>query len=264
MSNKIGFVGVGNMGSAILCGAVDKAGFAEDDIYAHSLAFSDKVRKLNINVTSLKELVQNSDYIILCVKPNSFKEVLSEIKAIQGYNDKVYISIAAGITIDFVKSILGDVKVIRTMPNICLLAGAGMTVIAPDSKVSDEEIDFAEKIFSGAGKTLRIPESLVDSCTAVSGSGPAYAFMFIEAMADAAVMQGISRKDAYMLSSQTLLGASLMQLETGLNPAQLKDMVCSPGGTTIEAVASLENDSFRASVINAVNVCADKARKMKK
>jgi pyrroline-5-carboxylate reductase len=264
MNSKIGFVGVGNMGSAILCGAVEKAGFAESDIYAHSLAFSDKVKKLNINVTSLKELVQKSDYIILCVKPNSFKEVLEEIKSVQGYGDKVYVSIAAGITIDFIKSILGDVKVIRTMPNISLLAGAGMTVIAPDGMVSEDEVDFAERIFSGAGKTLRISESLVDSCTAVSGSGPAYAFMFIEAMADAAVMQGISRKDAYMLSSQTLMGAALMQMQTGLNPAELKDMVCSPGGTTIEAVASLENDSFRASIINAVNACADKARRMKK
>ncbi len=264
MNSKIGFVGVGNMGSAILCGAVDKAGFSENDIYAHSLAFSDKVKRLNINVTSLKELIQKSDYIILCVKPNLFQTVLGEIKTIDGYKDKVYVSIAAGITIEYIKGVLGDVKVIRTMPNIALLAGAGMTVIAADDKVSDEELDFAEKIFSGAGKTLRIPESLVDSCTAVSGSGPAYAFMFIEAMADAAVMQGISRADAYMLSSQTLLGAALMQMETGLNPAELKDMVCSPGGTTIEAVASLENDSFRASVINAVNACADKARKMKK
>ena len=264
MNNKIGFVGAGNMGSAILCGAVEKAGFEKCDISVCSLEISDKVKSLNINVTNLQEVIANSDYIILCVKPNSFENLLSDIKGTQGYSDKVYVSIAAGITIDYIKSILGDVKVIRTMPNINLLSGAGMTVIAPDDKAKEEEVCFAEKIFSGAGRTLRVKESLVDSCTAVSGSGPAYAFMFIEAMADAAVMQGIARQDAYMLASQTLLGSALMQMETGLNPGELKDMVCSPGGTTIEAVASLENDGFRASVINAVNACAQKARKMNK
>ncbi len=264
MNKKIGFIGVGNMGSAILCGAVEKAGFNKKSIFACSHVVSDKVKSLNINVTDLQELVNQSDYIILCIKPSGFHSLLNEIKSISGYDKKVYISIAAGITIEYIKNILGDVKVLRTMPNIALTTGAGMTVMAADNLLSEEELDFAEKLFLGAGKTLRIPESLIDTCTAISGSGPAYVFMFIEALADAAVKGGICRKDAYLLASQTVMGSALMQMETGTHPAMLKDMVCSPGGTTIEAVASLEKDGFRSAIENAVVVCADKARKMGK
>lgn len=259
MNKKIGFIGVGNMGGAILCGAVNKAGIPAEDIYAHSLVFSDKVKELNINVTNLQELVKKSDYIILCVKPAGFAELLKDIKSCDGYDSKVYISIAAGISIDFIKSVLGDVRIIRTMPNLALMAGAGMTVIAPDLRVSEEDIEFAESIFSGAGRTLRVREALINPCTAVSGSGPAYVFMFIEAMADAAVKSGIARKDAYLLASQTLMGSALMQLETGMHPGELKDMVCSPAGTTIDAVASLEENGFRSAVIKAVDVCGQKA-----
>ncbi len=259
MSKKTGFIGVGNMGGAIMCGAVQGGALVPEDIYAYSLDFSDRVKELNINVTNLQELVQKSDYIILCVKPNGFEALLEQIKNIPGYDTRVYVSIAAGITIDYIRSILGDVRVIRTMPNLALIAGEGMTVICPGDGVGDEELEFAESIFACAGRTLRTGEALINSCTAVSGSGPAYVFMFIEAMADAAVKQGIARKDAYLLASQTLMGSALMQLTTGMHPGELKDMVCSPGGTTIEAVAQLENDGFRASVMNAVEVCADKA-----
>ena len=259
MNNKIGFVGAGNMGSAIVCGAVNKAGFLCEDIFVHSLVLSDKIKELNINVTDLKELVAKSDYIILCIKPAGFEKLLNEIKSIDGYDTKVYVSIAAGITIDYIKSILGNVKVIRTMPNLPLMAGTGMTVIAKDSLITDEEYALAEKLFSGAGKTLPVEEKLINSCTAISGSGPAYVFMFIEALADAAVREGISRKDAYLLASQTVMGSALMLMETGSHPGALKDMVCSPGGTTIEAVSSLETDGFRAAVMNAVEVCARKA-----
>lgn len=265
MNKKIGFIGVGNMGGAILCGAVSGGAVMAEDVYACSLEFSDKVKELNINVTNLQELVEKSDYIILCVKPLSMEEVLNDIKAVPGYEKKVYVSIAAGITIDYIKAVLGKaVCVIRTMPNIALLAGAGMTVISSDGICSEEDVFFAEKIFSSAGATLRVPERLINPCTAVSGSGPAYVFMFIEALADGAVREGISRKDAYLLASQTLMGSALMQLETQLHPAELKDMVCSPGGTTIDAVRSLENDGFRGAVMNAVDTCAQKAKSMNK
>ncbi len=264
MDKKIGFIGVGNMGSSILCGIINNNIAKSQEIYVHSLEISERVKNFDINVTNLQNLIKNSDYIILCIKPQGFEELLNNIKMHDGYDTKVYISIAAGVTIDYIKSILGDVKVIRTMPNLALTVGEGMTVISGDGKVSEEELDFAEKIFSGAGKTLRVNEKLINSCTAVSGSGPAYAFMFIEALADGAVREGLSRSDAYLLASQTLLGSALMQISTGLCPAQLKDMVCSPGGTTIDAVHSLENDGFRACVMNAVDACARKAEKMTK
>lgn len=260
MKKKIGFVGAGNMGSALICGAVNKAGFSCEDIFVHSLVVSDKVKELNINVTDLKDLVGKSDYIILCIKPAGFENLLSEIKSVEGYDSKIYISIAAGITIGYIKSILGNVKVIRTMPNLPLVAGAGMTVMATDNLVSDNEFELADKLFSGAGKTLSMDERLIDTCTAINGSGPAYVFMFIEALADAAVKGGIPRDKAYILAAQTVMGSALMQLETQMHPAALKDMVCSPGGTTIEAVSSLEKDGFRSAIISAVDVCAKKAR----
>ncbi len=264
MNKKIGFIGAGNMGSAILCGAVNKAGFFCEDIFVHSLVISDKVKELNINVTDLKTLINESDYIILCIKPAGFENLLKEIKSVDGYDTKIYVSIAAGITIDYIKSILGQVKVIRTMPNLPLVVGAGMTVIAKDNLVDEREYALAERLFSGAGKTLSADENLINACTAVSGSGPAYVFMFIEALADAAVRGGIPRQDAYLLAAQTVMGSALMLLETGSHPGVLKDMVCSPGGTTIEAVSSLEADGFRAAVMNAVEVCARKAQNMGK
>ncbi len=264
MSIKTGFIGVGNMGGSVLCGAIAGGALKREDTYAYSLAYSDKVKSLNINVTTLEDVVKKSDYIILCIKPDGFQNLLSEIKSVDGYENKVYISIAAGITISFIKSILGDVKVIRTMPNLPLSVGGGMTVISPDDKVTKEEICYVDSIFSSSGRTLIVSEDKISAYTALSGSGPAYAFMFIEALADAAVRAGIPRDNAYTVASQTLLGSALMQLETGTHPATLKDMVCSPGGTTIDAVASLENDGFRKTVMNAVNACLEKAEKMKK
>jgi len=264
MNIKTGFVGAGNMGGSVLCGAVSSGALCEKDIYVHSLALSDRVKELNINVTNLENLIKNSDYIILCIKPNGFEELLSSIRKIEGYEKKTYVSIAAGVTIEYIKKILGDVKVIRTMPNLPLFAGGGMTVIAPDDISGKEEIEFVKNVFSGAGRTLVVSEDEISAYTAVSGSGPAYAFMFIEALADAAVRMGIPRDKAYTVASQTLYGSALMQLETGLHPGVLKDMVCSPGGTTIDAVASLEKDGFRNAVINAVDACLKKAEKMKK
>ena len=134
MSKKIGFVGAGNMGGALICSAVEKSGFNPDDICVHSLAISDQVKKLNINVTTLQDLIADSDYIILCIKPNGFKSLLENIKTIDGYESKVYVSIAAGITTDTIKDILGDVKIVRTMPNLALTVGAGMTVISKNRR----------------------------------------------------------------------------------------------------------------------------------
>lgn len=262
MSGIVGFIGAGNMGSAIISGMVENGGFDSSRIYVCGHSVPDKVKKLNIYETNLSDLVKKSDYIILCIKPKGFPGLLDEIKKTDGYTDKVYVSIAAGIKISAIKEILGDVKVIRTMPNLPLMCGGGMTVMCRCPKVTDEEFDFAGKVFSGSGRTSETDESLIDACTAVNGSGPAYVFMFIEALADAAVKQGIKRGDAYVLASQTVLGSALMQLETGLHPAVLKDMVCSPGGTTIAAVSALEENGFRHAVISAVDACAQKAAQM--
>lgn len=264
MSSAIGFIGAGNMGGAILSGLIEKGGFDAKDVYVCDYVISQRVKNLNTNVTNLSTLVVSSDYIILCVKPNGLISLLNEIKNIQGYQNKVYVSIAAGIKISSIKAVLGDVKVIRVMPNVALTAGEGMTVLCCDDKTDESKFDFVSKIFSCSGKVMKTEEKLIDSCTAINGSGPAYVFMFIEALSDAAVKNGIKREDAYKLAAQTVLGSAKMVLESGLHPGVLKDMVCSPGGTTIEAVAVLEEKGFRGAVIDAVDKCAKKASDMGK
>lgn len=261
---SIGFIGAGNMGSAIISGILKNDAFKSTDIYVHDRVINDGISKLNIIVTNLHDLAVNSDYIILCVKPKNIFEVTEEIKKIPNYDKKVYISIVAGIKLQALKNALGDVKIIRAMPNLALKVGAGMTVITRDELVSDEEFDYGESIFSAVGRTLRIDEAYMDACTAVNGSGPAYVFMFIEALADAAVKNGIDRSSAYLLASQTVYGSAAMQLQTELHPGILKDMVCSPAGTTIDAVAMLEKHAFRSAVIEAVDACTEKAVQMGK
>jgi len=264
MSRTVGFIGAGNMGGAIISGLVEKGGFDAGSVFVCDHVVSDKVKKLNINVTNLSDLVCKSDYIILCVKPNVIDSVLNDIKSISGYENKVYVSIAAGKKISAIKEVLGDVKIVRTMPNLPLVAGEGMTVVCRNEKVSDEEFDFAKEVFSRSGKVLETKENLIDSCTAINGSGPAYVFMFIEALADAAVKNGIARSDAYELASQMIIGSAKMFLESGKHPGELKDMVCSPGGTTIAAVSVLEEKGFRSAVIAAVDECTKKAIEMGK
>ncbi len=260
----IGFIGAGNMGSAIISGILKNDFFKSADICVHDRIINGSISKLNIIVTTLQDLVVKSDYIILCIKPKNIFEITEEIKKIPNYDKKIYISIAAGIKLSALKNALGNVKIIRAMPNLALKVGAGMTVITRCELVSDEEFDFGESIFSAVGKTLRIDESYIDACTAINGSGPAYVFMFIEALADAAVKNGIDRSSAYLLASQTVYGSAAMQLKTELHPGVLKDMVCSPAGTTIDAVAALEKNAFRSTVMEAVDACTKKAVQMGK
>ena len=262
MSNAIGFIGAGNMGSAILSGLIEKGGFDAKNVYVCDCVISERVKKLNTNVTNLSSLVVNSDYIILCVKPNGLISLLNDIKDIKGYENKVYVSIAAGIKISSIKAVLGDVKVIRVMPNVALTAGEGMSVLCCDDKTDESEFDFASKIFSCSGKIMKTEEKLIDSCTAINGSGPAYVFMFIEALSDAAVKNGIKREDAYTLAAQTVLGSAKMILESDEHPWALADQVCSPAGTTIEGVASLQTSGFEAAVINAIDAVIAKDKKI--
>ena len=261
---NIGFIGAGNMGGAIIDGMIKSGGFAPTDINVCDKVISDTVRSLGINECDLETTVKNSDAIVLAVKPAVLGAVLEDVKKINGYGSKTYISIAAGYKIQSVEQILGNAKIIRVMPNLCLKAGDGMTVICPNDSCTNLDADIAEKIFGSCGKTAKVKESLIDSCTAINGSGPAYVFMFMEAMADAAVKHGIDRETAYLLSAQTVLGSAKLMLDSGIHPGELKDMVCSPGGTTIEAVSVLEQKGFRDAVISAVDACAKKADEMAK
>ncbi|RXE60101.1 pyrroline-5-carboxylate reductase [Acetivibrio mesophilus] len=263
MNNVIGFIGAGNMGSAMI------TSIAKSDILPaeNILVFDVDKNKLSIlrentGITILDsalETAQKADIIILAVKPNMVKTILNDIKpAID--NKKILVSVAVGIPIKFYKGIIGeDKKFIRTMPNTPALVGEGMTLMCCDKNVDEKEAEQVKRIFECFGKVEFLEEKLMSEVTAVTGSSPAYVFMFIEAMADAAVLSGIPRNLAYKLSSQAVLGSAKMVLETGKHPGELKDQVCSPAGTTIEAVSSLEKNRFRYAIIEAMNECTKKA-----
>lgn len=262
---KIGFIGGGNMAGAIANGVIasglcEKSDVTICDISTETL----KKYESGINTSSDNKDALLCDYIVLAVKPFILSKVLEEI-AKENISNKVFISIAAGISVKEIKSVLGDsAKVVRVMPNTPAQVGEGMTVIAkPDSNVTDTELSGVVSIFDAVGKTEIMQESMINVVTGVSGSSPAYVFMLIEAMADAGVAGGIPRDAAYRLAAQSVLGSAKMVLDTGKHPAELKDMVCSPKGTTIEAVAELEARGFRSSIIEAIKKCNEKANNIK-
>ncbi len=258
---KIGIIGAGNMAGAIagrLCKVIPATDIFMSDKDKTKL---EEFEKMGINTGSNIEAASFGDVLILAVKPNVYSAVLQEIA---GKTSKTVISIAAGISIDFVQSYLKGINVIRVMPNTPALVGCAMTAICANDDVCEEELKKAEEIFAILGKTVIVKESLMDAVVSVSGSSPAYVFMMIEAMADAAVSQGLTRDDAIMMAAQACMGAAKMVLETKIHPAKLKDMVCSPGGTTIDAVKKLEETGFRSSVIEAMQACFEKSKKMSK
>ena len=264
-NNKIGFIGCGSMGSALVR-AIRKQGNAYSigisSLHferAETLAKETKSQAFRSN----KELVNFAKYIFLAVKPNVLPSILKEIKSVLD-GDCVLISMAAGFNLNKMQSLLGiqNIPLVRIMPNTPVQIGEGMTALCHSENISKDNLDTIIKILECSGRVEIVSESLFDAVTAVSGSGPAYAFVFIEALADAAVRCGLSRKQAYLYASQTLRGAASMVLQSGNSPAQLKDAVCSPGGTTIEALAALENGGFRASVYDAVQAAFEKSRKI--
>lgn len=268
LNKKIGFIGCGNMGEAILGGIVSSGLLSGNNIWVSELndaKLKELKEKYGVNTTEIgQEVVKNSDIIIIAVKPNIYPAVLEDIKEL--INDsKTIVTIAAGVTIASVEDILGsDKKIIRTMPNTPALVGEGMASISPNSVTGTEELEEVKEIFQSFGKAEVLSEYLIDSVIGVSGSAPAYVFMFIEAMADGAVLGGMPRDKAYKFAAQTVLGGAKMVLETGKHPGALKDAVCSPSGTTIEAVKVLEEEGFRNSVIKAVAACIEKSKKMSK
>ena len=275
---KIGCIGCGMMGGALIKAIAKKVGgdkilLSDGDVEkAKSLAL-----ELGANfVTSNAQIIENCSHIILAVKPAFFSSVLEQIKS--SYNEKlssneknlpVMISIMAGLSIEKIEQMScqagisgGLQNIVRLMPNLPATVNEGMIALCTKDNVSSEfkqEVDFVKEILSCAGKVEQVSEKLMDVVTAVSGSGPAYGFMFIEALADAAVLLGMPRNQAYIYASQTLKGAAQMVLETSEHPAKLKDAVCSPGGTTIQAVKSLEEKGFRSAVISAVESAYNKS-----
>ena len=263
---RLGFIGTGNMGSSIIGGAIKSNFIVGKNVNIYDLdteKCSELVDKYSVNISENEiEVTKNSDIIILAVKPNIYNSVLSKI-AEEITQDKIIITIAAGYSISQVQEIIGkDKKIVRTMPNTPALVGEGMSAICPNNNVSEEELNYIGKLYNLFGKYVVIAEKDFHAFIALCGSSPAYVFMFIEAMADAAVIQGMPRAQAYRFAAQAVLGSAKMVLESKSHPGELKDMVCSPGGTTIEAVAVLEEKGMRSAVIEAMRKCAQKSKGM--
>jgi pyrroline-5-carboxylate reductase len=263
---KIGFIGSGNMGGAIIGGIVKNKIAVPSDIIVSDKS-ADALKKIEemygvSTVTDNKETAQKSDILFLCVKPQFLYFVIDEIKNSVSDNT-VIVSIAAGQSIEKISGAFGKaIKLIRVMPNTPSLVGEGMAALTPNENVTESEVKSVLEIFASFGRGEVVSENLMDAVTAVSGSSPAYVFMLIEAMADAAVIGGMPREKAYTFAAQAVLGSAKMVLETGKHPAELKDMVCSPAGTTIDAVAVLEKTSFRSSVIEAMKSCMEKSKNL--
>ena len=262
----IGFIGLGNMASAMIGGMLQKDMVTPGEIIG-SCRTQETARKTAdrfgiATTTDNSTVAQAADILVLAVKPQFFPEVIAQIKD-EVNADALIISIAAGKTMDYIETQFGrPLKLVRCMPNVPALVGEGITSVSRNERVSDEEMRQAMDLLSGMGKASEIPEHLIDAVVGVSGSSPAYVFLFIEAMADGAVAAGMPRSQAYEFAAQAVLGSAKMVLETGKHPGELKDMVCSPGGTTIQAVKVLEEKGFRAAVMDAMEACIEKSKNL--
>ena len=263
---KIGFIGCGNMATAMIKGILDSGKVTAEQMIAS--AKSDQTREKissELGITAAKtnaEVVEFADMVFLAVKPQYYEEVIGEIKDAIRQN-QIIVTIAPGKTLTWLAERLGsDVKIIRTMPNTPAMVKEGMMGMCKNALVTDEEMQQVKEICESFGKAEVVPESLIDVVVGVSGSSPAYVFMFIEAMADAAVADGMPRAQAYKFAAQSVLGSARMVLETGKHPGELKDMVCSPAGSTIQAVRVLEEKGFRGAVTDAVITAVEKSRSL--
>lgn len=262
---KVGFIGAGNMAQAMIGGMLKKGLLGKEDIIASSATqkTADKVAsEFGIKTTLDNKEVARAEIVILAVKPIYCQEVIEEIREVIEENQLI-VTIIAGKSLAWLEKAFGKkVKLIRTMPNTPALVGEGVTAICPGELVTGQELHYVCELFRGFGKAEIVKENLMDAVVAVSGSSPAYVFLFIEAMADAAVAEGMPRAQAYQFAAQSVLGSAKMVLETGKHPGELKDMVCSPAGTTIAGVCKLEEKGFRSSVMECMKACAEKSRNL--
>lgn len=268
---KLGFIGLGNMASAVIGGILKEGIAAPGDIIGSAKTketAEKKAKEFGIEAcTENGKVAEQADVLVLAVKPQFFTEVIAEIRDILR-EDTLVISVAAGKTIKYIEEQFAGggeaktVKLVRCMPNTPALVLAGCTGFCVNEQVDRPEKEFAERLFSSFGKAIEVPERLMDTVGSVSGSSPAFVFMFIEALADGAVAEGMPRKQAIEFAAQAVCGSAKLVLESGKHPGELKDMVCSPGGTTIQGVRTLEKGGMRGAVMDAVIACVEKTRKL--
>jgi pyrroline-5-carboxylate reductase len=253
MKYRAGFIGCGNMGGTLARAAASRLGGSAVAVCDADEAKARAVQsEFGTDVLGIREIAVSCDYLFLGVKPQVMESVTGSIRdLLEGRTDFTVVTMAAGLGIDYVSSLTGGCRVIRIMPNTPALCGEGMILCSPGKGVSAETVDGLVDVLSGAGRIDIIDEKLIDAASALSGCGPAFAYIFCEALADGAVECGLPRDKAVSYAAQTLLGSAKMVLRQG-DPGRLKDNVCSPGGTTIAGVHALESDGFRAAAMDAV------------
>ena len=264
----IGFIGGGNMASAMIGGMLHSRLCHKEQIIAtaRTQASLDRLSgAYGIQTTfDNRKAAGQSDILVLAVKPYLYEKIIKEIRD-ETDDTKIIVAIAAGVSLAQLNRYFGKpMKIIRAMPNTPAMVSEAMSALTPNEYVSEDDLQTVVEIFKSFGEAEVVPESLMDAVIGVSGSSPAYVYLFIEAMADAAVADGMPRAQAYKFAAQAVSGAAKMVLETGKHPGELKDAVCSPGGTTIEAVAALEEAGFRHAVIRAQRRCVAKSKDMGK
>jgi pyrroline-5-carboxylate reductase len=263
---KVGFVGAGNMGEALIKGLLAANLVPAKAVYATDVRLprlKELDRQYGIQIAAGNtELVRHADVVILAVKPQILEAVLKEITHAVTRR-KLLISIAAGVSTATIRAALGkDARLIRVMPNAPALVLEGVTAIAKAEGLEPGDLDIAGEIFSAVGRVVVLGEELMDAVTGLSGSGPAYVAVVIESLADGGVRMGLDRLTAMTLATQTVLGAAKLLLETGLHPGALKDMVSSPGGTSIAGIAALEEGGLRTTFIKAVERATQRSREL--
>jgi len=264
---KIYIIGGGNMGEALAVGILSGGLAQAEDITIHDILeerlvyFSDKY---HVNVSeNISGAIETSDIVILAVKPQNMEKVLEDIAGAVG--DKLIISIAAGVTLGFIEEHLGEkTRAVRVMPNTPALIGEGATALAGGKNATDSDIATARRIFDSVGITVVVKEELIDAVTGLSGSGPAYGFIIIDALANAGVNQGLEARTALKLAAQTMLGAAKLCLNGDRTPAQLTDMVTSPGGTTIEGIKALKDGRIEETLAAAVKAATRRSKELGK
>lgn len=262
IKKKLGFIGCGNMGGAILYGALKSGCLKKEDVYVHDIAEAamEKAKGWGVNLAAdNKEVFEKSDIALLAVKPQQAEEAIAQIGG--SADGKAMFSIMAGVTTERIKNMVqGEVRVLRINPNTPAMVFESASGLVSDNDLNEDEREAASELFDSIGVVEWVPEKLIDTVCGLSGGGPAYAAMFIEALADGGVKNGLPRKTAYRLAAQTVLGTAKMILEKEIHPGELKDMVTSPGGTTIEGLERLEKGGMRYAVIDCINAATEKSK----
>lgn len=263
----VAVIGAGNIGHALIGGMVESGLIDAESVIATRRtqpALDDLAEEFPglKTTTDNTEAVQDASIILLTIKPQSRAEVVTNIRD-HVDREVLVTSVLAGITTERLQLAFGqDQPVVRAMPNTPALVDEGATALSPGTYATDQHIEKARSIFEAVGEVVAVPEEHMDAVTGLSGSGPAYVYMFIEALTDAGVKQGMSRKDASKLAAQTVYGAAKLAIDTGKHPAILRDEVTTPGGTAISAVSSLEEHGLRTMLINAVGTATERSREL--